>query len=287
MFDFRFHLISLTAIFLALGLGIVIGVAIVDGEALEREQKYLIDRLEEDFRFLREQNSRTKKEIAEHQKKIELWQDFSRETLPFIIEGKLSGKRLAVIRTSDKELPIGLLENLLNAGAEVISQADIDFLFQNENKILRKQSKMFQNKDFFQKLSLHAGLLAEQIYAGDFKSVEAVEGQVLTEEFFDPPDAVILIGGTDYQERFLVDQFDLPLIAHLRDYGMVVAGTEMSGTSYSYIPKYLKKADIIIDEVDTIPGQVALIWALTGFTGYYGTGSGATGLLPKFSNSLN
>lgn len=284
MFDFRFHLVSLTAIFLALGLGIVIGIAVIDGEALEREQKYLIESLETDFRYLREQNALSKKEIAEQQKKLELWQNFSQDTLPFIIKGKLSGKKIALIKTGDQEFPPGLVENLLNAGAEITSQFDVDYLFQTEENV----SKYQQRKDLITELKLQAALIAEQICVGDLSLTEEAEAEeVLVNTPWQPPEVAILIGGANYKDKFLVEQFDLPLISYLREYGLMVAGTEVSGTFYSYIPQYLKGADIIIDQIETIPGQVALIWALTGFTGYYGSGSNAAGLLPKISNSVN
>ncbi len=282
MFDFRFHLISLTAVFLALGLGMIIGVAVIDEGIIEREQKYLVDRLEEDFHILRAQNNIVKKEIAETEKKLALWQDFSKEILPALIGGKLTDKKIVIIKTTDKEMPKDLIENLLKAGADVVFQFDLETLFSEEEALINNKSGIYLDKEKRKELEQWALLLSKRIYTGNFNLEGASDGDILEATTTLPPDTVIIIGGIDSQDKFLAGEFDFPLISDLRSRGLVVAATEVSDVLYSCIPQYLKIADIIIDQVDTIPGQVALIWALTGFEGYYGVGTQAINLLPRF-----
>jgi len=286
MFDFRFHLISLTAVFLALGLGIIIGVAVIDEGILEKEQKYLVDRLEEDFNILRAQNNLARNEITEMQKKLDVWQDFSEEILPALIGEKLSGKKIVIIKTTDKGMPENLTVNLLKAGANVVFQFDLEtFLLESGTAFANKPG--ISSKEKQKELQQGALLLAQRIYAGDFNAEETVSGDSCGAIVESSPDAVIIIGGADSQENFLAGQFDFPLISDLRSRGLVVAGTEVSGVLYSCIPQYLKLANIIVDQIDTIPGQVALIWALTGFEGYYGIGAQAVNLLPQLSINSN
>lgn len=63
MFDIRYHIIALVASFLALGIGVLVGSMLGGDEVLVREQKQIIDRLEEDFKYLRQENQQTRKEI--------------------------------------------------------------------------------------------------------------------------------------------------------------------------------------------------------------------------------
>ena len=51
--DFRYHIASLAAVFLALGLGILIGSSLLSDEKLYEQQGKLVDRLEADLASLR------------------------------------------------------------------------------------------------------------------------------------------------------------------------------------------------------------------------------------------
>jgi len=120
LFDLRYHIASLVAVFLSLGLGIIVGVTMVGDEALVKEQKVLIDRLEEDFRILREKNLMVQKQIDEYKWTIGWLNGFSENTVPLLIRECLTDYRLVIIETGGYSVPPGLLANLEEAGAEVL-----------------------------------------------------------------------------------------------------------------------------------------------------------------------
>ena len=64
MISFRYHLGSLTAVFLALGLGLVIGASLADGGALAREQQAVITEIERRLGELRDENLRRAEALA-------------------------------------------------------------------------------------------------------------------------------------------------------------------------------------------------------------------------------
>lgn len=283
MFDLRYHIASLVAVFLALGLGILIGFVAVGDDALVKEQKYLIDGLENEFHSLREKNTLAYQEMAIYREELDFWQGFSQVTFPYAIQGRLAGRRLAIVQTGHQNLPADLLGNLEIAGAEIVSVIHNDYL-----------------------ATLAQVLPAWAIEAEDMYTMEELANQMLevayqicdvigvvTDDFEDENadldvnyqflDGVILVGGTDSQDNFFVEQLDLPLIKLLQRQGFLVAGVEGSEMPYSYIPSYRREADIIVEQIDTIPGQVALIWALTGLPGYYGVGTEVQGLLPDLA----
>lgn len=279
MFDLRYHIASLTAVFLALGLGILVGITVVDDEALVNEQKYLIDRLEEEFRSIRGQNALLRQEIARQQQDMAVLEQFAQTALPYVIKDRLKGKRIAIVQTTGTPLPDGLAANLELAGAEIVSLIDLNTIFRQDDRPL----KAIPEGEKDEAPMAIAGPVPEMVEM--VWTWLSLPGEAAPEAGSIPLDAVIVLGGTATREDMLCEELDLPLISLLREKGIIVAGVEVSGMPYSYLPHYRKWADITVERVDTVYGQVALIWALMGFPGYYGTSGEAWGLLPPVDDA--
>lgn len=76
-------------------------------------------------------------------------------------------------------------------------------------------------------------------------------------------------------------QFETGLLDGIGKVGIPVVGVELSGTEPSQIPWYQGKGLASVDDLDTTAGQAALVYALTGSHGAYGTKSTADSLLPN------
>jgi hypothetical protein len=76
-------------------------------------------------------------------------------------------------------------------------------------------------------------------------------------------------------------QFETGLLSGVGKVGIPVVGVELSGTEPSQIPWYQGKDLASVDDLDTTAGQAALVYALTGSHGAYGTKSTADSLLPN------
>ncbi len=76
-------------------------------------------------------------------------------------------------------------------------------------------------------------------------------------------------------------QFETGLLSGVATVGIPVVGVELSGTEPSQIPWYQGKDLSSVDDLDATAGQAALVYALTGSHGAYGTKSTADSLLPN------
>jgi hypothetical protein len=76
-------------------------------------------------------------------------------------------------------------------------------------------------------------------------------------------------------------QFETGLLDGVGKVGIPVVGVELSGTEPSQIPWYQGKGLASVDDLDMTAGQAALVYALTGSHGAYGTKSTADSLLPN------
>jgi hypothetical protein len=113
MINFRFHLVSLTAVFLAVGLGILVGSTVVD-------QK-IVNRLDREIKSVRNENSQRKADSKELADDNSRQQDFIDKTAPFVVDGRLDGQSVAVVaeRGVDKGVVKDAETLLRAAGAEV------------------------------------------------------------------------------------------------------------------------------------------------------------------------
>jgi hypothetical protein len=74
--------------------------------------------------------------------------------------------------------------------------------------------------------------------------------------------------------------FESGLIAGVTAVGVPVVGVELSNTEPSQVPWYKSVGISSVDDLDALAGQAALVYALAGSDGTYGTKSTADSLLP-------
>jgi hypothetical protein len=92
---------------------------------------------------------------------------------------------------------------------------------------------------------------------------------------------VILVGGAAARSGSRAEQIDLPLLAALKPLVRTVVAVEPSQADISYVES-LRAANIpTVDNADTDIGRVAVVLALQGPSGDYGTKQSArNGTLP-------
>lgn len=110
MIDFRYHALSLVAVFLALGIGIVLGVTVGDSLVSDADRN-LRESLRDDVTEAREEVRAEQDLGARREQVIE-------EAVPLVTEGRLRGRRIALIGLG--ELPGDVSE----AVEEAVEQAD-------------------------------------------------------------------------------------------------------------------------------------------------------------------
>jgi hypothetical protein len=243
MIDFKYHITSLVAVFLALAIGILIGSTMVGGDVLVEQQKLMVDQLEEDFRLFRDQNRALREELSAIRHTTDLYQTYAREIMPTMITGRLKEMTLGIINIGGEEIPQGLLDTLRLAGSKVNYYVSLDS-------------------------SEHAEVTVAYIV----NQLNQLDG------------AIIFLGSAN--QKFSSAEYKQVtgrLINALKDNNpeMIILGTETSYDPISYL-QHLQNFQIAgtIDNIETIIGQTALVFTLTGLPGNYGVKSTAQQLLP-------
>ncbi len=280
MFDFRYHIISLVAVFLALGIGTLFGIMVVEEGVVSEQEKALISRIERDFDKLRRENS----EAAESLKEAE---DFQKAIIPLTVADKLLNQNVALIVTTslNEEAKNSLVKVLTLSGANIASttviSADLG-LKDNDNtgtiNTLLGTSDLTGNNLKSKLLSEIGRQIATQENPDLMYQLRDL-GVFKSEGTYDTPvQLVVVVGGSNKAKS--TDWVDVPLITSIKDYNITIAGVETSSVKKSYMITYQELGISTVDNIDKSAGLVSLIYALGGVAGDYGEKPTAEQLLP-------
>jgi hypothetical protein len=303
MISFRFHLVSLVAVFLALGLGILAGTTVLD--------EVIVAGLEEQARVLKRDLEQVRDENTELQAETDRLSDFSEKILPYMIEGRLTGQDAVLITQegTDDTAINRVVEGLEAAGAEVKALLSVGARMalpaEDDRQDLARVIGADDETDPVELKLLTVEALADRLSFGPEEEDLLLE--LIQSEFLLNPgpglgeqglgelsaaDLVVVVGGGSEQPALRPDRFLVPLVASLA--GIVdeqaVAAAECLESTYEFVTLLRsdgETADQIVtqDNVDELLGEVGLVLALEdlmifGEAGHYGAKDGASTLIP-------
>jgi hypothetical protein len=299
MFGLRYHVASLAAVFLALAVGILLGVAISGkvSDVEDRLQRKDIQRLEQDLR-----NARASSDSAE--RRGEAAQQLLEDAYPALMAGRLEGRRVAVLFLGPIEGGIrSSVERTMtdaDAGTPVraigldvpVDPPELQDSLQGDEQLAVYAS---EDDDFG---DLGAELGRELVGGGDTPLWNALSSRLVAERsggFSEPADAVVVCyswtppdsGGdssSDDEGRQLRATQTLleGLVRGLDGSGVPLVGVARTDDSADLTDLYRDQGASSVDDIDTLAGRVALAVLLAGGEpGQYGIKDSAThGVVP-------
>ena len=276
----RYHAASLAAVFLALAVGILIGVGfgsdVVDGTAEDIE-----DSLRSELDDANAQIDDLEAQLAEER-------DLASSLSPAVVENRLRGREVAVVALGglDDALTDGIRGALDPAGANLQEIAvvreppDDDAAGAVEGR--RNESRDEQLARAARQAGralVNGGAKFDELRAALFSRYSGEPGDI---------DGVVVVRArpSDLGEKdgADTDAVEDGLIAGIQSAlpgrRLAVVGAEATGTDPSSIPWFTDRDMASVDNVDQLAGKVALVYALGGAEGEYGVKDTADALLP-------
>lgn len=292
--DIRYHIASLVAVFLALGVGILIGSALLGNDALISEQDKMLSRLEQEFNRVRDDSRVHQETIKTQEMALEVNHQFHKIILPQLLREKLQDRRIILARTTesvDMRSAKELSSLLRSAGAEVISITSFTQWPRLNDPTERQATALSLGKDPNQSKwtgDLFNEIMEELSTGRSASCLTMLQSQDFIQLSGDytkgPCDTLVILGGEMEVANNRVKEIDLPLIDAARRQGLTVVAAEPLSAVVSYIPEYRKKGITTVDNIETVPGQSALVFSLaSGKRGNYGVKDTARTLLPEIS----
>lgn len=268
MFDFRYHALSLIAVFVALVLGLLLGVAIGDKGLVSSAENKIKESLRSDVRA-------EQKKVADLNDQLAQKDKFAQEVYPLLVDGQLTDRKIGVVflGQSSDDVNNEVANALASSGGKRVGAVEVREPLNLDDLAARA-----------------SGTRYETLAAGDDKLLEAfgtrigvqltLGGKLLTRErrsLFSAVagslghyDGVVvsrrLPDGISGDDLHRVNVFEQGLIHGLTAGNVEVVGVERSADDPTQVPWYRSQGLSTVDNLDQTSGQAALVFLLAGKT---------------------
>ena len=276
----RYHAASLAAVFLALAVGILIGVGfgsdVVNGTAEDIEDS------------LRSELDDANAQIDDLDAQLADERDLASSLAPAVVENRLRGREVAIVALGglDDSLTDGIRGALEPAGANV---QEIAVVRQPPDDDAAEAVERRRNESRDEQLARVAHQAGRALVTGGPK-FDDLRAALFSRYSGEPGDidgvVVVRARPSDLGERdgAETDTVEDGLIAGIQnalpDRRLTAVGAEATDTDPSSIAWFSDRDMASVDNVDQLAGKVALVYALGGAEGEYGVKETADALLP-------
>jgi hypothetical protein len=280
MLDFRYHALSLVAVFLALGIGIVLGSSLGD-TVVSQANRDIANSLRGDLSRARRDASAAHAAVGQRERLLGA-------AFPRIADTKLAGQAVAIVASGalPEDVQSDVRDAVRRAGGQLASVAQLRSppdIAQLGTAVGPRFTSLRSDDPRLRPLGRRVG---EALVAGGRLARRLVKR--FPDRFAGQPvaaDAVVLYRDPAADRSAAVKQIEQGLVEGLRAAGRTVVGVETFDTDPSQISFFSNAGLSSVDDVDSAGGRIALVLALTGARGSFGYKKTADAPLPPAGNA--
>lgn len=112
--NFRYHIFTISAIFAALGIGILIGTSIIGNEGILEEQKRIVREISKDIDRLKQENTRLLKSINSLEENLNYKKNIEQKVYPLLLQDVMAGRSFFLLYNNVSEDKLSELDYYLN-----------------------------------------------------------------------------------------------------------------------------------------------------------------------------
>jgi hypothetical protein len=277
MLNFRYHALSLVAVFVSLAIGLLLGVAIGDKGLVSSAEQDVRASLRGDVRDAQAERDDARAQLQERQQ-------FEHDAYPALVGGRLAGRRIALIElggSSDRMWNL-TKDALQGSGAALTSVSVIREPLQLDELAAAargtRYERLAEDADLLHPFATRLGI--QFTHSG--RLLRLVRRDLLQQGSgaLTGADGVVVVRNTpqlDGEEADAVSTFEDGLMRGLRAHDVPVVGVETTDAERSQIDWFKDRELSSVDDLDDPIGRAALVFALAGQRGSFGVKSTADG----------
>jgi hypothetical protein len=279
----RYHIASLTAVFVALAVGILIG-SEIGGDVLNSTRENLERSLTEDLDRTRAQNEELRRQVG--------WaRELGAAAIVPLVENRLAGRRYALVGFGSLPEPVSdAVERILDrsggslVGVGVVREPPSTEALAGELEGTRYGS-LGETRGLLRDYGRTAG--RQLVTGGRVFELSRPALMATSSGSFGSLDGVVLYrgplpeGAPGGPARLGSRTLASSMTAGMASTGAALTGVEALDTEPSQVRFFESRRISSVDSVDLESGQLALVYALGGAQGKFGVKSGADTFLPR------
>jgi Copper transport outer membrane protein, MctB len=303
--SFRFHLVSLVAVFMALGLGVLAGTTVIN--------RGIVRQLEDRTLGLERDRDQFRQEVLQLGQQLEAWIAFGDQIMPHLVDNELTGQQAIMVteQWTDEATVASVEQGLRDADADVVALLSVGermALPTEADRLALAEAIGVQGvTDPAALRTQTAAVLADRLAVGPLG--EDVLDVLIRDEFLlnqgsqlgeeglrdlAGADLIVAVAGGAERPPLPPEGFLVPFVesaaAGAEENDQAVGAAESVASGYEFVTILRgngETADRIVtqDNVDQIPGRIGLVMALdallvSGVPGHYGVKDGTDGVIP-------
>ena len=284
--NMKYYIVSIGAIFLALGIGILVGFNLNNNEEINKQQASIIEQLDEEFNTIKEENDTLSSDLKETDKKYNALVDYVNENADALMTGSLSGKKVAVISTYGRTENVDKLKEIVNSNEGSVA---FELVFNKEitdEEIIKKAAKKTGEK--FKSTEDVVNYVFDIVKRGNAETLAPLEELKMIDLNSESDDIAnfssVLISAasesSDPAKQFnALDKF---VVSKLKSENKYVVEAQTKGAKTSYVEQYAKNKAATVDNIDEKTGELSLVALVQdeNLVGNFGRLDTASSLIP-------
>ena len=285
--NMKYYIVSIGAIFISLGIGILVGYNLNYDQELSKQQASIINDLDSKFNKLKDTNDSLEKSLdnlkGEYNKAI----DFINENVDSLVLNRLTDKSIGIISTNQDNNYTTAIDGIITkANGKVAFDIVLKNNIYNEKKLEELSAKLDINFKSTKDVMVYIEqVLSEKSAAEKLKNLENLEiikVNVLNDNYQNY-DSIVLAGGNNGKSgKEQYEKIDKVLIDTLKDKEKNIIGVQESNAKFSYVELYSEEKITTVDNIEENIGKLSLVMLLqdSSIAGEFGILDNSESILP-------
>ena len=285
--NMKYYIVSIGAIFISLGIGILVGYNLNYDQALSEQQASIINDLDSKFNKLKDTNDSLEKSLdnlkGEYNKAI----DFINKNVDSLVLNRLTDKSIGIISTNqDNNYTASIDDIITKANGKVAFDIVLKNNIYNEKKLEELSAKL----DIEFKSTKDVMVYIEQVLSEksadeklkNLENLEIIKINVLNDNYQNY-DSIVLAGGNNGKSgKEQYEKIDKVLIDTLKDKEKNIIGVQESNAKFSYIELYSQNKITTADNIEENIGKLSFVLLLqdSSIAGEFGILDNSESILP-------
>lgn len=284
--NMKYYIVSIGAIFLALGIGILVGFNLNNNEEMNKQQAAIIEQLDEEFNSIQKENDTLSSDLKNTDKKYNALVEYVNENADALMSGSLSGKKVAVVSTYGRTENVDKLKEIVNHYDGSVS---FELIFNKEitDKELIKQAAE-KTGEKFKSTEDVVNYVFDIVKRGNTESLAPLEELKMidlnskNEDIANFSSVVISASSESSDPAKQFNELDKFVVSKLKSENKYVVEAQATGAKTSYVEQYAKNKAATVDNIDEKTGVLSLVALIQdeNLVGNFGRLDTASSLIP-------